>query len=98
MVTPIIESGRGNTWAPAGLAFLDGSFYFVGLRGVALYEVENPQNFPKLVTHFKGEFGRLREAITGPDNMLYITTSNRDGRGDPESSDDRIIRVNPSKL
>ncbi len=39
MVTPIIESGRSDTWAPAGLAYLNGKFYFAGLRGQALYEL-----------------------------------------------------------
>lgn len=97
MVAPILESGRGNTWAPADIAYLEGFLYFVGLRGEALYRVSviNPT---KLETYFKKEFGRLREVAVGPDNMLYVTTSNLDGRGKPKDGDDRIIRVNPSKL
>ena len=98
MIAPIIESGRADTWAPAGISYLNDSFYFAGLRGQALYEVENAINSPKLVTHFKGEFGRLREVIIGSDGMLYITTSNRDGRGIPKSGDDKILRINPEKL
>jgi len=34
--------------------------------------------------------------MVGLDGMLYVSTSNRDGRGSPVSADDRIIRVNPS--
>jgi glucose/arabinose dehydrogenase len=98
MVTPILESGRGNTWAPAGLAFINKSFYFAGLRGEALYEVEDAPGSPKLVTHFKNEFGRLREVVAGPDGMLYVTTSNRDGRGTPKQDDDKILRINPLKI
>ena len=98
MVTPILESGRGNTWAPAGLAFINNSFYFAGLRGQALYEVEDASGSPKLVTHFKNEFGRLREVVAGPDGMLYVTTSNRDGRGLPKKDDDKILRINPGKI
>ncbi len=98
MVTPIIESGRSDTWAPAGLAYLNGKFYFTGLRGEALYEVTLTGGSVNLKTHFKGQFGRLREVILGPDGMFYITTSNLDGRGNPQSGDDKIIRVNPDKL
>jgi len=32
---------------------------------------------------------------TGPDGYLYILTSNQDGRGNPESNDDRILRIIP---
>lgn len=104
METPILESGRTDTWAPAGLAYLpaqsgaNGKFYFAGLRGQALYEVSVTGSSANLKTHIKGEYGRLREVILGPDGMLYITTSNRDGRGLPKSGDDKVLRINPEKL
>lgn len=103
LTPPVIHSGT-DTWAPAGLVFFKNSFFFGGLRGKALYKVElrsyqvKFEGGPKLLTHFKGEFGRIREVVLGPDNMLYITTSNKDGRGDPQADDDRIIRVNPERL
>ena len=95
LISPILESDN-DTWAPSGAAFLNGSIFFAGLRGTALYEYRI--NDKKLVTHFKGEFGRIREVIVGPDGFLYITTSNRDGRGTPAKDDDRIIRINPQKF
>lgn len=98
METPVKNSGN-TTWAPSGAAFIGNSFFFSGLRGETLYEaiIENDQvlNFKE---HFKNQYGRLREVVLGPDNLLYITTSNRDGRGEEVSSDDRIIRINPDKL
>lgn len=98
-VGPIKHSGATNTWAPSGMAYLDGSIYFGGLRGTALYEaVLNGNKVTEVKEHFKGQYGRIRDVVVGPDNMLYFTTSNQDGRGTPVNTDDRIIRVNPTQL
>ena len=96
-VAPVLHSGR-EVWAPAGLAHINGKFYFAGLRGTALYEVDMTGETPVLKTHFKNDLGRLREVIAGPDGMLYVTTSNRDGRGNPKEGDDKILRINPQEL
>lgn len=98
MVSPVLESGKGNTWAPSGIAYFDGKLYFGGLRGEALYKFSYVDGKPKLETLFKGEFGRIRDVVLGPDNMLYITTSNLDGRGRPREEDDKIIRINPRDI
>ncbi len=103
METPILQSGS-DTWAPGGATFYrevtssayNGSIYFGGLRGQALYQYVISTK--ELKTHFKGKFGRIREVVLGPDNMLYITTSNRDGRGNPSPDDDKIIKINPKAL
>ena len=42
-----------------------------------------------------GRFGRLRTVREGPDGNLYVLTSNRDGRGTPAATDDRILRIVP---
>jgi len=101
MVSPVIHSGE-NTWAPSGAAYLNGSVFFAGLRGESLYEASIDPDAEtvsvSLQSHFTGEFGRLRDVVSGPDANLYLLTSNRDGRGDPVSTDDRIIRINVSKL
>lgn len=99
METPKANSGAKETWAPSGAAYLDGSIYFAGLRGEALYEAAiDGTNIPTIKAHLAGEFGRLRTVAVGPDGFLYILTSNKDGRGVVKPSDDKIIRINPELL
>lgn len=98
MITPVLHSGATTTWAPAGMAYFNNSLFFGGLRGQGLYEaIINGANVT-LRKHLDGEFGRIRDVVLGPDNLLYITTSNRDGRGFVRQKDDKIVRVNPAKL
>ena len=97
MERPKLHSGK-VTWAPAGAAFAGSSLFYGGLRGQALINVVINGNMLELKEYFKGKFGRIREVILGPDNLLYITTSNKDGRGNPADGDDKIIRLNPQKL
>lgn len=98
-VAPLIHSGPSTTWAPASAQYLDGSIFFGGLRGATLYEaILADTEVVELHEHFVNEFGRIRSVVLGPDGMLYLTTSNRDGRGEPVSNDDRIIRVDPDQF
>ncbi len=96
MVAPVIHSGSTETWAPAGAAYFDGRIFFVGLRGETLYEY-HPET-GQLEKNFSGRFGRLRAVVLGPDGMMYITTSNQDGRGRPEADDDRVMMIDPQAL
>lgn len=99
METPLVNSGSRDTWAPAAASVLGDTLYFVGLRGSALYEAPiQGSNLGSVSLHYKDTYGRLRVVKAGPDGMLYIATSNQDGRGRPQVGDDTIIRVNPSKL
>lgn len=99
MVSPLLQSTSATVWAPSGGAIIGNSFFFAGLKGETLYEAILKDNQVKeLKTHLTGQYGRLRELILGPDGMLYVTTSNRDGRGRPNAGDDKILRINPNKL
>lgn len=93
-IGPVVHSGADETWAPAGLAFHDGSLFFTGLRGESLYQAEiESDNKVNLKAHFRSTYGRLR-AVTATNSVLYISTSNQDGRGTPNEGDDKIISIN----
>jgi glucose/arabinose dehydrogenase len=44
---------------------------------------------------FTGTFGRLRDICISPDGKVFIAVSNRDGRGNPKTDDDKIIEISP---
>lgn len=92
MIVPVAESGANETWAPAGLAYANNSLYFTGLRGETLYQARIDGESVQLSRHLVGTYGRLR-AVTAQDATLLISTSNKDGRGNPQQNDDKILRV-----
>lgn len=92
MFDSVIHSGPDITWAPAGAIFWDGSIFFAGLRGEALYEYKI--QIQEFKTHFFSNFGRLR-AVVLHGGFIYISTSNTDGRGEERDGDDKIIKINP---
>jgi glucose/arabinose dehydrogenase len=102
MVSPLLNAGMSETWAPGGAAFPTqgpwaGSLLFTGLRELTLYRAiidsANPSIVERLERHFAHQFGRLRDIVEGPDKALYLLTSNRDGRGGPGPQDDRVPRL-----
>jgi glucose/arabinose dehydrogenase len=103
MMSPVIQSGESEAWAPSGATFVtggpwDGSLLFAGLRGETLYRLVLAKNDPRQVIrfekYFSGQFGRLRDVVQGIDGALYILTNNRDGRGNPQPGDDKILKLN----
>ncbi len=104
-VPPLIESGN-DTWAPSGATFVtagripqwQGNLLFTGLRSQALWRVvlaPDGRTVTQLEALYRGQFGRLRTVVEGPDGTLYLLTSNRDGRGNPQRGDDRLLRLVP---
>jgi aldose sugar dehydrogenase len=99
MISPARHSGADDTWAPASALYWDGSLFFGGLRGEALFEAKlDGDKVVSLKKHFFKEYGRIRTVRIGPDGMFYITTSNRDARGDVNDGDDKLLKVNPARF
>ncbi|WP_224766443.1 PQQ-dependent sugar dehydrogenase [Nocardioides campestrisoli] len=80
--------------SPSGLAYAEGSLWLGALRGTRLWQVPvTDDGLGRPRGHFVGDYGRLRSIAAAPDGSLWMTTSNRDGRGTPSDEDDRILRV-----
>jgi glucose/arabinose dehydrogenase len=80
--------------SPSGLAYAEGHLWMASLRGERLWRVDvadGNASAPK--DFFVGDYGRLRTVALAPNGKLWLTTSNRDGRGDPAEGDDRILEV-----
>ena len=99
------------TWAtseasPSGAAILkngaipqwEGSFFMAALRGQRLYRLalEPSGTVTEQEELLSGQAGRLRHVVQAPDGSLWVLTSNRDGRGTPIATDDRILRLAPA--
>ena len=88
---------RTSEASPSGLAYADGHLWMASLRGERLWRVAVDGNKATQPTDFfVGDYGRIRTVEVAPDGNLWVTTSNRDGRGDPAGDDDRILVVRPS--
>ncbi|WP_168221021.1 sorbosone dehydrogenase family protein [Actinomadura sp. WMMA1423] len=78
--------------SPSGLAYADGSLWVGALRGERLWQVPlHDGKAERPLARFQGRIGRLRAVVRAPDGSLWITTSNKDGRGTPRPGDDRIL-------
>lgn len=92
-----------ETWAPSGISFWGTdiwrfrySLFFAGLRSGKLQRIEIiDSKVAQQETIIDGKYGRLRGLVKGPDGALYVSTSNKDGRGKPQPGDDKILRIVP---
>jgi glucose/arabinose dehydrogenase len=83
--------------SPSGLAYADGALWLGALRGTRLWKVPVAgQTAGQPEAYFVGEYGRMRTVVVAPDGHLWVTTSNLDGRGDPQDGDDRILEISPT--
>jgi glucose/arabinose dehydrogenase len=76
----------------------EGDLFVAALRGERLWRLElGPEgNVVGQDQLLRDDFGRIRNVVQAPDGSLWVTTSNRDGRGEPAPQDDRILRLAPA--
>jgi glucose/arabinose dehydrogenase len=79
--------------SPSGAAISGRTLYVAALQGRCLWRIPLRGTRVGKPRRTLTGFGRLRTVVKAPDGSLWVSTSNRDGRGSPSSGDDRIIRV-----
>ena len=97
VTSPVAQWGPAEN-SPSGIAVAAGAAWMAGLRGQRLWRIPldgarvaaTPQAF------LDGRYGRLRSVLALDDRTLLLTTSNRDGRAQPSSGDDRILMLQVS--
>ena len=98
---------KEETLAPSGLAFMGNSIWrfrysliFAGLRGNILQRlgiVDGKVAEEEVI--IKNTYGRLRGVIVDQKTgIIYVSTSNRDGRGQVQQGDDKILKITPKKV
>ena len=101
-VPPLLHSGD-DTWAPSGLIYAasseipqwEGMLLYGALRGEHLGVVLPDGSYHAM--EFAGELGRIRAPIQHLNGTIYMITSNTDGRGQPNTGDDMLLRVVPDQ-
>jgi glucose/arabinose dehydrogenase len=87
---------------PGGCAVLAGNLYVTSLDGHALLGAAITTSKTGTVrlgafsATLHNRYGRLRTVVAAPDGALWLTTSNRDGQGNPVPTDERVLRIVPN--
>jgi len=84
---------------PSGILYYSGNkinleshFVMASLRATNLYQLDFTDGLSSQKTILSG-VGRIRDVAQGLDGSLYVITSNTDGKGFPDSMDDRLLRI-----
>jgi glucose/arabinose dehydrogenase len=98
LTAPLLTWDTGDA-SPSGLTYAGDSLWLATLQGERVYRIPllgegiEGRKVGRPSSILDGVYGRLRTVVLSPDGSLWVSTSNRDGRGSPGSTDDRIIRV-----
>ncbi len=84
---------------PGGILFYSGdsldfesSFIMASMRAANLYQLDFEEGLSSQKSILSG-IGRVRDVVQGTDGSLYVITSNTDGKGFPDSMDDKLLRI-----
>lgn len=96
--TPAVAPASAMFYTGSAIPEFKGNFFFGNLRGETIIRVVlDERNVVGQERLLENKLGRIREIAQGPDGYIYFSTSNRDGRGSPAETDDRIFRIVPAK-
>jgi len=88
---PAIEPG-GILFYSGNSVDLEHSFLMTSLRASNLYQLDIEEGLKSQKSILSG-VGRVRDVAQGPDGSLYVITSNTDGKGFPDRTDDKLLRI-----
>ncbi|MBT8173660.1 MAG: PQQ-dependent sugar dehydrogenase [Nitrosopumilus sp.] len=84
---------------PGGILFYTGDkldfefpFIMASMRSANLYQVDFEEGLSSQKSILSG-IGRVRDVVEGNDGSLYVITSNTDGKGFPDRTDDKLLRI-----
>ena len=89
---PAIEPGGIIIYSHDRLALQD-KLVLSTLRATNLYKFDLMGGQIDMEESVLGGLGRIRDVGQGPDGFLYIITSNTDGKGFPDGTDDKLVRI-----
>jgi glucose/arabinose dehydrogenase len=86
---------------PGGCAVLDDTLFVTSKDGQSLLSARLQTDtgllqVGKWLPVLHGTYGRLSTVTAASDGSLWLATTNRDGKGDPVATDERIIRIVPN--
>ena len=88
---PSIEPGGILYYSGETLDF-ESSFIMASMRSANLYQVDFGEGLSSQKSILSG-IGRVRDVVESQDGSLYVITSNTDGKGFPDSMDDKLLRI-----
>lgn len=89
---PSIEPGGIVFYSGDKLEYTD-SLIMATLRGANLYKLDVSEDGILSQKSVLSGLGRIRDVNQGPDGYLYVITSNTDGKGFPDKTDDKLIKI-----